>query len=122
MGGAAHEDSQDIALRVPLEGKLGLRDVTQVHQLLSDALSAFKAVEIDLRGLTEVDISIVQLVVAARRSAELFGQSLSLVTKSGCAFEATLVKAGFLGAGGVCRSAGERFWADLAAQEGQAAA
>lgn len=120
--GDAYEDSQDIALRIPLEGTLGLRDVTQVHQLLSDALNAFKAVEIDLRDLVEVDISIVQLVVAARRSAELLGQSLSLVTKSGCAFEETLVKAGFLGAGGVCRNAGERFWAGLATQEEQAAA
>jgi len=119
--GVAHEDSQDIALRIPLEGKLGLQDVAQVHQLLSDAMNAFKAVEIDLRDLAEVDISIVQLVVAARRSAEQFGQSLSLVTKSGSAFGATLVKAGFLGADGVCRSAGERFWAGLAVQEGQTA-
>jgi anti-anti-sigma regulatory factor len=116
----AYDDWQDIALCIPLEGKLGLRDVAQVRQLLSDALSAFKAVEIDLRDLTEVDISIVQLVVAARSSAELFGQSLSLATKSGCAFEATLVKAGFLGTDGVCRNAGERFWAGLVAQEGPA--
>jgi anti-anti-sigma regulatory factor len=116
--GTALEESQDIALCISLDGKLGLRDATQVHQVISDAMDAFNAVEIDLRDLTEVDISIVQLVAAARRRAELRGHSLSLLTKSGGAFEATLVKAGFLGADGVCRSAGERFWAGLAAQEG----
>ena len=118
--GTAYEDSQDIALCIPLEGKLGLRDVTQVRQYLSDAMSAFKAVEVDIRDLAEADISIVQVLAAARRSAELLGQSLSLVTKSGCAFEETLVKAGFLGVGGVCRNEGERFWAGLAGQEGRA--
>ena len=120
--GAVHEDSQDIALCIPLEGKLGLRDVTQVRRYLSDAMSAFNAVEVDIRDIVEADISIVQVLAAARRSAELLGQSLSIVTKSGCAFEATLVKAGFLGAGGVCRSEDELFWAGLAGQEGRAPA
>ena len=117
----AHENSEDIALHIPLEGKLALRDVTQVHQQLNDAMSAFNAVEIDVRDLADVDISIVQLVVAARKSAERFGQALNLVTKSGSAFEATLVKAGFLGADGVCRSADDRFWAGLPAKAEEAA-
>ena len=117
----ALENSKDIALRVPLEGNLGLRDVNQVRQLLGDAMSASNTVEVDVRDLTGIDISIVQLVLAARKSAEQFGQALNLVTKSEGVFEAILVKAGFLGADGVGRTADEGFWAGLPAQAKRAA-
>lgn len=112
----AFEKPKDLALRIPLEGNLGLRDANQVRQLLDDAVSTFNTVEVDVRDLTGIDTSIVQLVISARRSAERFGRVLNLVTKSDCLFEVTLVKAGFLGANGVCRTPDERFWASQPVQ------
>jgi anti-anti-sigma regulatory factor len=97
--------------RVRLQGSLTVRDAKQVHGLLQDAISASREVEVDVREVSSVDVSIIQLIASARKSAEQCGRKLVLLTGSSGAFEATLAKTGFLGDDGACRDADEAFWA-----------
>jgi anti-anti-sigma regulatory factor len=96
--------------RVQLQGSLSLRDARRLHGLLQDAISASREVQVDLREVSAVDVSIIQLIASARKSAEQRGRKLTLVTGSSGAFEATLAKAGFLGGDGTCRNTDEAFW------------
>ncbi|WP_249140703.1 STAS domain-containing protein [Bradyrhizobium arachidis] len=75
-----------------------------------DAISASREVEIDVSDVSSIDVSIIQLIVSARKSAEQRGRKLALATESNGAFRATLAKAGFLGDDGACRHVDEEFW------------
>lgn len=102
--------------RVRLQGSLTLRDAKQVHGLLQEAISAAREVEIDVRDVSGIDISIVQLIISARKSAEQRGRKLVLVMGPDGAFRAMLAKAGFLGDDGACRQADEEFWMNSRSQ------
>ncbi|MGW1420917.1 STAS domain-containing protein [Bradyrhizobium manausense] len=97
--------------RVRLQGSLTLRDAKQVQGLLLDAISASREIEIDVSDVSSIDVSIIQLIVSARKSAEQRGRKLTLATGSSGAFRATLAKTGFLGDDGSCRRVDEEFWA-----------
>jgi anti-anti-sigma regulatory factor len=103
--------------RVRLQGSLTLRDAKQVQGLLQDAISASREVEVDVSDLSGIDVSIIQLIVSARKSAEQRGRKLALATGSSSAFMATLAKAGFLGDDGACRHVDEEFWTGGALQK-----
>lgn len=96
--------------QVRLQGSLTLRDAKQMHSLLQAAISASREVEVDVRDVSNIDVSIIQLIVSARKSAEQRGRRLVLVTEPDGAFRAALAKAGFLGDDGACRHADEEFW------------
>jgi anti-anti-sigma regulatory factor len=96
--------------RVRLQGSLSLRDAKQVQGLLLDAISASREVEIDVSDVSSIDVSIIQLIVSARKSAEQRGRKLTLATGSSGPFKAALAKMGFLGDDGTCRRADEEFW------------
>ncbi len=95
---------------VALTGKLGLREAFEVHQQLKQAIERFETVRIDVRKAATLDISIIQLLVAARKYAQRLERSLSVVSTADSPFEVALVRAGMLGAGATCRTDGERFW------------
>lgn len=99
------------AHRIRLQGSLGLRDARRMHELLKDAVSAFNAVEIDVGEVNDVDISIIQLIASARKSAERHGRTVALSESSAGVFTAALIRAGLVGADGTGRSADEAFWA-----------
>ena len=107
--GSALEKPNDFVRRVVLEGNLGLRDTRKVHELLTGAVGAFDAVEVDVSEVSGVDISIIQLIQSARTSASRHRRILRLVTGPNTAFAAMLVKAGLLGAGRP-PSFEEEFW------------
>lgn len=96
--------------RVQLQGSLTLRDAKQMQGLLLEAISASREVQIDVRDVSEIDVSIIQLIISARKSAEQRGRKLVLVTGPDGAFRAVLARAGFLGDGGARRHADEEFW------------
>lgn len=102
--------------RVQLQGSLTLRDAKQVQGLLQEAISASREVEIDVRDVSGIDVSIIQLIISARKSAEQRGRKLVLVTRPDGAFRAMLAKAGFLGEDGACRHADEEFWINSRSQ------
>jgi ABC-type transporter Mla MlaB component len=107
----ASESPEELTRRVALQGNLGLRDVRQAYELLSDAVSAHRVVELDVREVSGIDISIIQLIAAARRSAQQRGGALTLVSKPNSVFTSILLKAGLLGADGAGRTIDEEFWA-----------
>jgi anti-anti-sigma regulatory factor len=81
---------------VELQGSLSLRQAEEVRQRLGQALEAGQAVALDVRELTEVDISILQLIVAARVSAMHRGIELRLVKAEKGAFDEALEGFGLL--------------------------
>jgi anti-anti-sigma regulatory factor len=79
---------------VSLVGDLGLREASEVRGRLLAALSAGVAVVVDARGLAGADLAIVQLLVAAHKSAARQGVPLRLLA----------------GANGALRAAEGAFW------------
>jgi ABC-type transporter Mla MlaB component len=109
--GSMDTSREDGAHRIRLQGSLGLRDARRVHELLKDAVGAFNAVEIDVSELNDVDISIIQLIASALKSAERHERTVTLSGSSAGAFAAALMRAGLVGDDGTSRSADEAFWA-----------
>lgn len=81
---------------VKLQGLLSLRDTHEVRQRLMEALETGNSVALDVRDLTEVDLSILQLLIAARVSAKHHGVDLRLVTANDGIFQGALERFGLL--------------------------
>jgi anti-anti-sigma regulatory factor len=93
-----------------IEGAVGLRDAGNICQRLAAALAEFDQIEIDASGITSIDISIIQLLISMRKSAERKGKKLLIAAGATGTFEKVLAQAGVLGRGGVSRSTDEDFW------------
>jgi anti-anti-sigma regulatory factor len=101
---------------------MGLREVAGLAAALTAALAAHPAVTLTAATLTEIDVSVLQVLVAARKSAVKAGKSLRFAAPPAGALRQTLVKAGFLGAGGEPLTPEGDFWVGpAAAAEGVAA-
>ena len=59
-------------------GPLTVRAAKQIRARLTDALRQYPAVTIDCSGATEVDLSFIQLILSARKSASAAAKTLSL--------------------------------------------
>jgi ABC-type transporter Mla MlaB component len=78
-----------------LNGPRTIRNADQTRSLLLEALCTHSAVGLDCSAVTEADLSLVQLLISGRISAELFGKTLTLIHPPDGAFLQTLSKAGF---------------------------
>ena len=78
-----------------LSGPRTIRYADQTRSLLLDALCAHSAIYLDCSAITEADLSLVQLLISGRMSAQLSGKTLTLLHPPGGAFLQTLSKAGF---------------------------
>ena len=67
------------------------------------------AVEIDCRGATEVDVSLIQLILAARASARQAGRSLTLAQPADGKLREALQRGGFIAAADQT-TADQAFW------------
>lgn len=83
---------------ITLSGAGSIRNTTQYHALLSEGLSAETDLALDLRGMEEADLAFIQLIVAARRSAQARGLSLTLSHPAPEPTLQTLERGGFIGA------------------------
>jgi anti-anti-sigma factor len=63
-----------------LKGELCVTRATEVKQALLAALGKGESVQLDLRGVSEVDAAGLQLLLAARKSARALGQGFQLTT------------------------------------------
>jgi anti-anti-sigma regulatory factor len=82
---------------IVLKGPVTLQAVEAIHaQFL--ALENRPAIVIDCSAATEVDVSLVQLILAARASAQRAGRSVTLAKPAGGALLQTLERGGFLSA------------------------
>ncbi|HVW93343.1 MAG TPA: STAS domain-containing protein [Devosia sp.] len=93
---------------IELRGNLGVRDAARLAQALLQALERYAAVTVDAGALESADISILQVLAAARKSAAKAGRPLALT--SGEALTRTLIKAGFLAADGSPATPEGAFW------------
>ena len=83
--------------RIVLKGPVTLPAVEAIHaQFL--ALEDRPAITVDCSAVTEADVSLVQLILAARASARRAGRSVALAKPAGGALLDTLERGGFLSA------------------------
>ena len=66
-------------ITVQLTGPLTVPTAAAVRDQLLAALDGSPAVTVDLSGVTEIDVTFLQILVAAQRTAQARGTDLSLV-------------------------------------------
>jgi anti-anti-sigma regulatory factor len=107
---------------VELRGNLGVRDAAAIAASLVAAIEAHPSVTIATDELSDVDVSILQVLAAAHKTASRAGRALTLEAGADGVLRRTLVKAGFLDAGGAPLAAEGQFWVGGAARaKGKAA-
>jgi anti-anti-sigma regulatory factor len=87
-----------------LEGAATLRTAGAIHARLLEALKGDGPIEVDCGKVTEADLSLVQLLLAARRSAERGGRAFALSSPADGPLRDVLARAGLL------PETGETFW------------
>lgn len=98
-------DTESETASVLLDGALTVRNIANVRGILLAALTDHQAVRVDCRAADAVDLSCIQLLLAAHRSASQAGKELVLAAPADGLLRATLEQGGFLGAAG-----GDPFW------------
>ena len=96
--------------RLRLDGALHLPRIEACRDRVMAALQANQAVEIDCRDATDIDLTFVQLLLAARRSAASQGRSLTLAGPAEGALLAALQRGGFLPGPDAPDAAAFGFW------------
>jgi anti-anti-sigma regulatory factor len=89
---------------VALHGTVGLRDAAGLTEKLAQALAVHDRVVIDATALEQADISVVQVLAAARKTAEGAGRSLRLVAPPGGVLAQLFARAG------LAAPDGDPFW------------
>jgi hypothetical protein len=106
---AGTRPSLDIG-RLDLAGAQTIRVIEAAHAKLRDLLSTHTAIEIDCTATTEADLSLVQLLLAARHSAENSGKTVVLAQPAAGALLDVLSRGGFLDAAAGSATADSEFW------------
>ena len=97
--------SETEILKVELEGELTIRSITELRERLLEALKSGRAVVAKIADDAVADLTFVQLIEAARRSAQAAGQTFALAGPATGPLLETLRRGGFVD------SAGQRaFW------------
>jgi ABC-type transporter Mla MlaB component len=92
------------------DGVLTLANANDVRTSLIAALQAHDLLVLDCSGLREVDLSFIQCVLAARRSAADQGKSVMLAAPAEGSLREALLRGGFLSAPGTQAHPDEAFW------------
>ena len=79
-----------------LKGPQTVRCIDAVHAGLVAALRRHPVVTVDCAAVTDVDLSLIQLLLAARASATLVGKAVRLAGPARGALHAALLAGGFL--------------------------
>lgn len=83
--------------RLALAGALTIRDVPRIQARMRDALTGHHSVMIDCAAATEIDLSFIQLVLSARKSAAAAGKSVSFIPPERDVLAEVLERAGLTG-------------------------
>lgn len=95
--------------RLVLTGEMTLQSIESIHAKLLE-MAGEPVVEIDCEGVTEADLSLVQLILAARASANMSARAVTLAHPAAGALLETLQRGGFLSADPNQPSADQAFW------------
>ncbi len=102
---------------IELSGSLTIRDAGATLDRLKTALAGASSLTIDCSALTGADLSLVQLLAAAKASALAEGKSLRLVVPAGGALQTLLQQSGFLSPDGKPKAPHDNFWAGASHSE-----
>lgn len=101
---------ESVASHHTLVGPLTVRAATEIHSRLVDIIRSQSSVRIDCGAATDVDLSFIQLVLAARKSAEAAGKSLALTAPASGVLLDRLKQAGLVGVADAPPVPGQAFW------------
>lgn len=104
------EPQQDGTARVVLSGPATIREADAVYAQLVAALQRDADVEIDCTDVSEADLTLVQMLLAARKSADAAGHALVLAGTSGGALQDALRRGGFVSGDAETVREDEKFW------------
>ncbi|MGB8602901.1 MAG: STAS domain-containing protein [Rhizomicrobium sp.] len=88
------QEKREVTLRVADEANV--RNIVEIHARLLDAYRNNAAVVLDLSDLGDVDLTFVQLIEAARRTAAADGKAITLAAPAMGLLLDTLERGGFL--------------------------
>jgi multidrug resistance efflux pump len=91
---------------------LTVREADQIQSRLLQAVREQEEVVVDCSGATEVDLSFVQLVLAARKSATAAGKKLSVIAPASGLLANVLWRAGIIAEAGGPLPAEQSFWSN----------
>ena len=91
-----------------LSSELTIQNAEEIRQTLSAALAEHPQVQVDCSGATEIDLSFVQLLIAAGKSATAVGKEFGLAAPAAGTLLEVLKRGGVVADG----SGGARFPAD----------
>jgi anti-anti-sigma regulatory factor len=95
---SAPNETQEAALgQLTLLGSLTARNIRQAHADLLEVMRRHTHVRIDCSAVTDADVSFIQLILAARRSAAAEGKTISLARPASGALLVRLMQAGLVG-------------------------
>ena len=92
------ECSHDGLATIEFVGELNIRGVVEAHARLTEVLAASNAVVVDVEANASVDLTFVQLLESARRTAREGGGSIRLARPAEGSLLETLERGGFLAA------------------------
>ena len=102
--------SQATTALLALDGAQTVRTIDAAHRDLVAALAEHATVTVDCSAVTEVDLSLIQLLLAARVSARLAGKTLGLTAPANAALRAALVQGGLLAGDAGATGPEAEFW------------
>lgn len=95
---------------VVLDGAQTLRNIQEAHDRLNVAFADNSAIEVSCEAITDFDLSLIQLLIAAKRSADSGDKRFTLARPVDGRLRAALERAGFLSAGAHEGSDYAAFW------------
>jgi ABC-type transporter Mla MlaB component len=90
---------------VQLDGPLSVRSIAETRAILLEALANHDTVQVDCSAAESVDLSVIQLLLAARRGAGEDGKKLTMAAPATGVLRVALEQGGFLPPTG-----GDPFW------------
>lgn len=107
---------------IQLDGDLSLRNAADICDILHTAITNHDAVSINCAALTGIDVSILQLLVSAQKTAGAAGKSITLDATDNEVLRTALLGAGFIDSTGKARAAEGDFWTGAASKSKREAA
>lgn len=96
--------------KVDLSGNLTVRRATEIQSLLLSEIRERRNINLDCTQASDVDLTFVQLLLAARKSADDSGVRLSLTHLDGGVLQTALRRAGVLGPSAQTSESDRVFW------------
>lgn len=100
------------AERIVFDGALILQTIEAVRSKLLDMMERHQTFEIDCSAATEIDLSFIQVLLAARTSALSLGKTVALAHPASGVLRDVLQRGGLVGT--VAGQADEAFWLQAA--------